>query len=158
MNKAEILLGYMDQVKAFIELIHTYIEKGLELLQQAKVWISTVIDWIERGVDYLVSKFDLNELDRAIVDSEKHGFIKVLTKPKSDKILGVTIVGDHAGDYIGEYVTAMKYNLGLNKILGTIHIYPTFAESNKFVAGVWKKKTTPIVLLKIVEKWHAFRR
>ena len=112
----------------------------------------------ERGIDYIVSKFDLNELDRAIVDSEKHGFIKVLTKPKSDKILGVTIVGDHAGDYIGEYVTAMKYNLGLNKILGTIHIYPTFAESNKFVAGVWKKKTTPIVLLKIVEKWHAFRR
>ena len=112
----------------------------------------------EKGIDYFVSKFDLNELDRAITDSEKHGFIKVLTKPNSDNILGVTIVGDHAGDYIGEYVTAMKYNLGLNKILGTIHIYPTFSESNKYVAGVWKKQNAPDRLLKIVEKWHAFRR
>ncbi len=112
----------------------------------------------EKGIDYLVSKFDLDELDRAIVDSENHGFIKVLTKPKSDKILGVTIVGDHAGDYIGEYVTAMKYNLGLNKILGTIHIYPTFAESNKYVAGVWKKHNAPWRLLRFVEKWHTFRR
>ena len=112
----------------------------------------------EKGIDYLISKFDLNELDRAITDSEKHGFIKVLTQPNSDKILGVTIVGDHAGDYIGEYVTAMKYNLGLNKILGTIHIYPTFAESNKYVAGVWKKQNAPLGLLTIIEKWHAFRR
>ena len=112
----------------------------------------------EKGIDYLISKFDLNELDRAITDSENHGFIKVLTQPNSDKILGVTIVGDHAGDYIGEYVTAMKYNLGLNKILGTIHIYPTFAESNKYVAGVWKKQNAPLGLLTIIEKWHAFRR
>ena len=112
----------------------------------------------EKGINYLISKFDLNELDRAIADSENHGFIKVLTKPNSDKILGVTIVGDHAGDYIGEYVTAMKYNLGLNKILGTIHIYPTFAESNKYVAGVWKKQNAPLGLLKLVEKWHALRR
>jgi pyruvate/2-oxoglutarate dehydrogenase complex dihydrolipoamide dehydrogenase (E3) component len=112
----------------------------------------------EQGIPYQVSKFEIEELDRAIADSEDHGFIKVLTKPGTDKILGVTIVGDHAGDIIGEYVTAMKYGLGMNKILGTIHIYPTLAESNKYVAGVWKKQNTSKKLLDFSQKFHAWRR
>ena len=112
----------------------------------------------EQGIDYQVSKFEIDELDRAIADGEDYGFIKVLTKPGTDKILGVTIVGDHAGDIIGEYVQAMKYGLGMNKILGTIHIYPTLAESNKYVAGVWKKQNSPKKILEYVEKFHSWRR
>ena len=79
------------------------------------------------------------DLDRAIADSEDHGFVKVLTVPGKDKILGVTIVGEHAGDLIAEYVLAMRHGLGMNKILGTIHIYPTLAEANKYAAGNWKR-------------------
>lgn len=110
------------------------------------------------GIDYQISKFDIGELDRAITDGEDHGFIKVLTKPGTDKILGVTIVGDHAGDIIGEYVQAMKYGLGMNKILSTIHIYPTLAESNKYVAGIWKKQNSPKKLLEYIQKFHSWRR
>jgi dihydrolipoamide dehydrogenase len=112
----------------------------------------------EKGIDFQVSKFEIEELDRAIADGEDHGFIKVLTKPGTDKILGVTIVGDHAGDIIGEYVQAMKYGIGMNKILGTIHIYPTLAESNKYVAGVWKRQNTLPAIFKYLEKFHTFRR
>lgn len=112
----------------------------------------------EQGIAYEVSKFEIEELDRAIADGEDHGFVKVLTKPKTDQILGVTIVGDHAGDIIAEYVTAMKYGLGMNKILGTIHIYPTLAESNKYVAGVWKRQNSPVKLLEWVKKFHTWRR
>jgi hypothetical protein len=82
----------------------------------------------------------------------------VLTPPGDDKILGVTIVGEHAGDLIAEFVLAMKYGLGLNKILGTIHIYPTLAEANKYAAGVWKRNHTPKLLLKLVERYHVWRR
>ena len=94
-----------------------------------------------QNIDYEVTKYDISDLDRAITDSKNKGFIKVLTVPGKDKILGVTIVAEHAGDTIAEYVLAMKNNIGLNKILGTIHIYPTLAEANKFVAGEWKKKS-----------------
>ena len=97
-----------------------------------------------QNIDYQVTKYDISDLDRAITDSKNKGFIKVLTVPGKDKILGVTIVAEHAGDTIAEYVLAMKNNIGLNKILGTIHIYPTLAEANKFVAGEWKKKCTKI--------------
>ena len=96
-----------------------------------------------QNIDYQVTKYDISDLDRAITDSKNKGFIKVLTVPGKDKILGVTIVAEHAGDTIAEYVLAMKNNIGLNKILGTIHIYPTLAEANKFVAGEWKKKMRP---------------
>jgi hypothetical protein len=82
----------------------------------------------------------------------------VLTVPGKDRILGVTIVGEHAGDLIAEYVLAMKQGIGLNKILGTIHIYPTLAEANKYVAGVWKKAHAPQQLLAWVERFHAWRR
>ncbi len=112
----------------------------------------------EQGIAYEVTIYHLAELDRAIVDSAAHGFVKVLTPPGKDKILGVTIVGDHAGDLIAEFVLAMKYKLGLNKVLGTIHIYPTMAEANKYVAGVWKRNHAPLALLKWVERYHRWRR
>ncbi|MFK7816043.1 MAG: dihydrolipoyl dehydrogenase [Gammaproteobacteria bacterium] len=110
------------------------------------------------NIQYEVTRFDIGDLDRAIADGEAHGVVKVLTKPGKDKILGVTIVGDHAGDLISEYVSAMKHGLGLNKILGTIHIYPTLAEANKYAAGEWKRAHTPERLLSWVEKFHAFAR
>jgi len=112
----------------------------------------------EQGIAYETSVYGIDDLDRAIADGEAHGFVKVLTVPGKDKILGVTIVGEHSGDLIAEFVLAMKYNLGLNKVLGTIHIYPTMAEANKYVAGVWKKNHQPEKLLQWVAKFHAWKR
>ncbi len=112
----------------------------------------------EKNIAYEISTYNINDLDRAIADSEAHGLVKVLTIPGKDKILGVTIVGNHAGDLIAEFVMAMKHGLGLNKILGTIHIYPTMAESNKYVAGVWKRQHKPEALLRWVERFHDWRR
>jgi pyruvate/2-oxoglutarate dehydrogenase complex dihydrolipoamide dehydrogenase (E3) component/uncharacterized membrane protein YdjX (TVP38/TMEM64 family) len=112
----------------------------------------------QQGIAYEISSYGIDDLDRAIADSVAHGFVKVLTVPGKDKILGVTIVGEHAGDLIAEFVAAMKHGYGLNKILGTIHIYPTLAESNKMVAGVWKKAHAPQGLLKWVEKFHRWQR
>lgn len=112
----------------------------------------------EQGVAYEVTRFDIDDLDRAIADSSAYGFIKVLTVPKKDKILGVVIVGEHAGDLLAEFVLAMKYKIGLNKILGTIHSYPTLAEANKYVAGEWKRANAPESILKWLEKYHAWRR
>ncbi|MGF1548800.1 MAG: FAD-dependent oxidoreductase [Thiotrichales bacterium] len=112
----------------------------------------------EKGIPYEVSVYGIDDLDRAIADGEAHGFIKVLTVPGKDRILGVTLVGEHAGDLIAEYVLAMKQGIGLNKILGTIHIYPTLAEANKYVAGVWKRAHAPARLLAWVERFHGWRR
>ncbi len=112
----------------------------------------------ELGIPYEVSEYGIDDLDRAIADSEDQGLVRVLTKPGKDKILGVTIVGAHAGDLIAEYVLAMKHNLGLNKIMGTIHIYPTLAEANKYVAGKWKQAHAPRKLLGWVERYHAWMR
>lgn len=112
----------------------------------------------EQGIAVEVTRYGIDDLDRAIADGEAHGFVKVLTPPGKDTILGVTIVGEHAGDLIAEYVMAMKHGLGLNKILGTIHIYPTLAEANKFAAGEWKRANAPQQLLAWVEKFHAWRR
>ena len=112
----------------------------------------------EQGVEYEVTRYELDGLDRAIADSERQGFVKVLTPPGKDTILGATVVGAHAGELLAEYVLAMKHKLGLNKILGTIHSYPTMAEANKFAAGEWKKKHKPEALLALVEKYHAWRR
>jgi len=112
----------------------------------------------EKGTPYEVTRYEIDDLDRAIADSEDHGVVKVLTEPGKDKILGVTILGYHAGDLIAEYVSAMKHGFGLNKILGTIHIYPTMAEANKFAAGNWKKAHAPEGLLKWVQKFHSWRR
>ena len=112
----------------------------------------------EQGIDYEVTTFGIDDLDRAIAEGEAHGAVKVLTVPGKDKILGVTIAGEHAGDIISEFVLAMRHGLGLNKILGTIHIYPTLAESNKYVAGEWKRAHAPQGLLEWVRKFHAWRR
>lgn len=112
----------------------------------------------EQKIEYEVTRFELAELDRAIAEGEEYGWIKIITPPGKDKILGATIVGTHAGDLLAEYILAMKHGLGLNKILGTIHPYPTLAEANKMAAGAWKKAHVPEKFLKWVEKYHAWRR
>jgi pyruvate/2-oxoglutarate dehydrogenase complex dihydrolipoamide dehydrogenase (E3) component/uncharacterized membrane protein YdjX (TVP38/TMEM64 family) len=112
----------------------------------------------ERNIPYEVSVYGIDDLDRAIADEEAHGVVKVLTVPGKDRILGVTIAGDHAGDLIAEFVAAMRHGFGLNGILGTIHIYPTLAEANKYAAGVWKKAHAPQGLLRQVEKFQAWMR
>jgi pyruvate/2-oxoglutarate dehydrogenase complex dihydrolipoamide dehydrogenase (E3) component/uncharacterized membrane protein YdjX (TVP38/TMEM64 family) len=112
----------------------------------------------EKNIPYEVTTYGIDDLDRAMADSEAHGFVKVLTVPGKDKILGVTIVGTHAGDLLAEYVLAMKHGLGLNKILGTIHTYPTLAEANKYAAGEWKRAHQPHQLLAWVKKFHDWKR
>ncbi len=112
----------------------------------------------EKDIAYEATQYGIDDLDRAIADSEAHGFVKVLTVPGKDTILGVTIVGTHAGDLLAEYVLAMKHGLGLNKILGTIHTYPTLAEANKYAAGEWKRAHAPEKLLTYVKKFHDWKR
>jgi pyruvate/2-oxoglutarate dehydrogenase complex dihydrolipoamide dehydrogenase (E3) component len=112
----------------------------------------------EKGVAFEVTRYGIDDLDRAIADSAAQGWVKVLTVPGKDRILGVTIVGAHAGELLAEYVLAMRHGLGLNKILGTIHTYPTMAEANKYAAGEWKRAHQPLTLLRWVEKFHAWRR
>ena len=112
----------------------------------------------EKNIAYEVTRYGIDDLDRAIADSAAEGWVKVLTVPGKDRILGVTIVGVHAGDLLAEYVLAMKHGLGLNKILGTIHTYPTLAEANKYAAGEWKRAHQPVKLLEWVARLHAWRR
>jgi pyruvate/2-oxoglutarate dehydrogenase complex dihydrolipoamide dehydrogenase (E3) component len=116
----------------------------------------------ERGVAYEVTRYEIDDLDRQICDAganhPTHGFVKVLTVPGKDRILGVTIVGTHAADLLAEYVLAMKHGLGLNKILGTIHTYPTLSEANKYAAGEWKRAHQPVALLRWVQRFHTWRR
>ncbi|MDP2902779.1 MAG: FAD-dependent oxidoreductase [Methylovulum sp.] len=113
---------------------------------------------IGQGIAYEVSTYHLEDLDRAIADGAAQGFVKVLTQPGKDRILGVTIVGEHAGDLLAEFVLAMKHHIGLNKLLGIIHIYPTMVEANKYVAGVWKRNHLPESLLRWVARYHNWRR
>ncbi len=112
----------------------------------------------EKNIAHEVTVYRIDDLDRAIAEGEAHGFVKVLTPPGKDRILGVTIVGAHAGELIAEYVLAMKHGIGLNQILGTIHIYPTMAEANKYAAGAWKRAHAPEKLLGWVARFHAWRR
>ena len=112
----------------------------------------------EKGTAFEVVRYGIDDLDRAIADSEAHGFVKVLTVPGKDTILGVTIVGPHAGDLLAEYVLAMRHKLGLNKILSTIHTYPTMTEANKYAAGEWKRAHQPAKLLAWVGKYHQWKR
>ena len=112
----------------------------------------------EKGVAYEVTRYGFDDLDRAIADSEARGFVKVLTVPGKDTILGVTLVGTHAGDLLAEYVLAMRHGLGLNKILSTIHTYPTLAEANKYAAGEWKRAHQPKRLLEWVRRYHDWKR
>ena len=111
-----------------------------------------------QGVAYEVTRFDIAELDRAIVDSAARGFVKVLTVPGKDRILGVTIAGAQAGELLAEYVLAMQHGLGLGKILGTVHSYPTLAEANKYAAGQWRREHQPEWLLRWAKKLHGWRR
>jgi pyruvate/2-oxoglutarate dehydrogenase complex dihydrolipoamide dehydrogenase (E3) component/uncharacterized membrane protein YdjX (TVP38/TMEM64 family) len=117
-----------------------------------------VTEATERNIPHEVTVYGIDDLDRAIADSEAHGMVKVLTVPGKDKILGVTIVGEHAGELIAEYVMAMRHRIGLNKILGTIHIYPTFSEANKYAAGVWKRAHAPEKILGWLRRYHTWMR
>jgi pyruvate/2-oxoglutarate dehydrogenase complex dihydrolipoamide dehydrogenase (E3) component/uncharacterized membrane protein YdjX (TVP38/TMEM64 family) len=112
----------------------------------------------EKNIPYEVTRYGIDDLDRAIADEAAHGTVKVLTVPGKDRILGVTIAGEHAGDLIAEFVAAMRHGFGLNRILGTIHIYPTLAEANKYAAGNWKKAHAPQGILKQAERFHAWMR
>tara|TARA_R110000744_G_scaffold2953_7_gene11744 strand:- start:8720 stop:10861 length:2142 start_codon:yes stop_codon:yes gene_type:complete len=112
----------------------------------------------QQGIEVEVTRYDIGGLDRALADDHARGFVKVLTKPGKDKILGATIVGANAGELLAEFVLAMKHGLGLNKILGTIHIYPTMAEANKNAAGNWKKDHAPQKVLAFLERFHTWRR
>lgn len=111
-----------------------------------------------QGVAYQISRYDLDQLDRAITDNTATGFVKVLTVPGKDKILGATIVASHGGELITEFVSAMKRGDGLNKILSTIHAYPTLSEANKFLAGNWKRAHAPEKIIKWLEKYHHWKR
>jgi pyruvate/2-oxoglutarate dehydrogenase complex dihydrolipoamide dehydrogenase (E3) component/uncharacterized membrane protein YdjX (TVP38/TMEM64 family) len=113
---------------------------------------------IQQQIEYEVTRYDFEELDRAITESANKGFIKVITSKGKDKILGVTVISEHAGDLIAEFVLAMKHGLGLEKILGTIHSYPTWAEANKSAAGEWKRAHAPEAVLRLLEKYHTFIR
>ena len=112
----------------------------------------------EKRIAYEVTRYALDELDRAIADEAASGMVKVLTAPGTDRVLGATIVGEHAAELIVEFIGAMKHGIGLNKILGTIHIYPTFAEANKHAAGAWKKAHAPQAALRGLERFHAWMR
>jgi len=112
----------------------------------------------EKNIAYDVTHYALEDLDRAIAEDERQGMVKVLTVPGRDRILGATIVGEHAGDLIAEFILAIKHGLGMSKILGTIHIYPTFAEANKYAAGIWKSTHAPQGLLRWAVRFHAWRR
>jgi pyruvate/2-oxoglutarate dehydrogenase complex dihydrolipoamide dehydrogenase (E3) component/uncharacterized membrane protein YdjX (TVP38/TMEM64 family) len=111
-----------------------------------------------QGVEHEVTRYDIGDLDRAIADGAARGFVKVLTVPGKDKILGATIVGPEAGNLVAEFVLAMKHGLGLNKLLGTIHIYPTLMEANKYAAGAWKRAHAPQAALRLAERFFAWRR
>ena len=148
------LFGHLKKFKADYSVIPwaTYTDP-----QVGRVGLNET-DAKAKGISYEVTKFDIAELDRAIVDQAATGFVKVLTAPGKDKILGATIVGAMAGELNAEFVLAMRHGLGLNKLLGTIHAYPTMMEANKYVAGEWKRNHAPQGLLKLVEKFHNWRR
>ena len=112
----------------------------------------------QQKLQYDAIRFDLEDLDRAITESTEQGFVKVLTPPHSDRILGVTTVGSHAAEILGEYSLAMRHGLGLRKILSTVHIYPTMSEANKFAAGEWQKRHLSPRLLAIAQRFHSWRR
>jgi len=112
----------------------------------------------EEGVEYEVVRYPLGHLDRAVTEGANEGFVKLLVQPGKDRILGATIVASQAGEMLAEYVLAMKHNIGLNKILGTVHAYPTMSEANKYAAGEWKKARKPERMLAWAERWHGWRR
>ena len=148
------LFGHLKKFKADYRVIPwaTFIEPEV-----ARVGLNEQ-EAREQGIPHEVTRYGIDDLDRAIADSAACGFVKILTVPGKDRILGVTIVGEHAGDLLAEFVLAMKYGLGLNKILGTIHTYPTWAEANKYAAGEWKRAHAPHSILALLERYHSWRR
>jgi pyruvate/2-oxoglutarate dehydrogenase complex dihydrolipoamide dehydrogenase (E3) component len=112
----------------------------------------------ERNIAFEVTRFELSELDRAIAENTREGFVKVLTVPGKDTVLGATIVGERAGELIIEFVLAMRHGLGLEKLLSTIHVYPTFVEANKYAAGAWKRAHVSARVLRLLERYHAWMR
>lgn len=112
----------------------------------------------DQGIAYELTRFGLDHLDRALADGEAHGFIKVLTVPGKDRILGVTIVGHHAGELIGEFVFAMTHNMGLKKIAAVTHIYPTLLEANKFSANAWRSARLPEKYFPWMERFFRWQR
>ena len=112
----------------------------------------------EAGIEHEVVQYDLSHLDRAVAEGANRGFVKILVLPGKDRILGATIVAAHAGETLAELVLAMKHGIGLGKILGTIHAYPTMAEANKYAAGEWRKAHRPERLFAWAERYHAWRR
>ncbi|MDQ3479448.1 MAG: FAD-dependent oxidoreductase [Pseudomonadota bacterium] len=112
----------------------------------------------EQGTPFEIVRYDVGQLDRAITESANRGFVKLLVQPGKDRILGATIVAHNAGEMLAEFVLAMKHGIGLNKMLGTIHAYPTMAEANKYAAGEWKKAHKPERALRLLERYHAWRR
>jgi pyruvate/2-oxoglutarate dehydrogenase complex dihydrolipoamide dehydrogenase (E3) component len=113
---------------------------------------------VERGIEHEVTCYGLDDLDRAIADGNDHGLVKVLTEPGKDRILGATIIGTQASEILPEFVLAMKHGLGLNKILGTIHVYPSYSEAAKYAAGEWKKAHKPEAALRWAERFFRWRR
>ncbi|HYW77509.1 MAG TPA: FAD-dependent oxidoreductase [Gammaproteobacteria bacterium] len=113
---------------------------------------------LARDIEYEVTRYGLSELDRALTEDATEGFVKVLTVPGKDRILGATIVGQHAGELLAEFALAMRYRLGLGKLLGVVHAYPTWSEANKYTAGVWKRKHAPEKVLRLLERYHGWRR
>ncbi len=116
------------------------------------------MDAKEKGIPYEVSTYGIDDLDRAIADGEAEGLVKVLTRPGSDKILGATIAGEHAADILAEFVAAMRHGFGMNKILGTIHTYPTMSEANKYAAGAWKRAHVTPWQLKFAAAFNSWTR
>jgi pyruvate/2-oxoglutarate dehydrogenase complex dihydrolipoamide dehydrogenase (E3) component len=112
----------------------------------------------EAGIAYEIVRYELSHLDRAVTESANEGFVKLLVQPGKDRVLGVTIVAHNAGELLAPWVLAMKHGIGLNKMLGTIHAYPTMAEANKYAAGEWKKSHKPERILRILERYHRWRR
>lgn len=111
-----------------------------------------------KGIAYEVTQFDIGHLDRAITESAAYGSVKIFTVPNKDRILGVCIIAEQAGEMLPEFVIAMKHGLGLNKILATVHAYPTWAEANKYGAGEWKKRHAPEALMPLLKRYHRWRR
>ena len=112
----------------------------------------------EQGRAYEVVRYDLSHLDRAITEGANRGFVKLLVAPGKDRVIGVTIVAHNAGEMLPEFVLAMKHGIGLNKLLGTIHAYPTMSEANKYAAGAWKRAHQPERVLRLAKRYHDWRR
>ena len=113
---------------------------------------------IAQALRYEVTRYEFAELDRAIAEADTDGFVKVITRQGSDKILGVTIVGTNAGEILTGFTIAMQHNLGLKKLLGVIYPYPTRSEAIRAVAGLWRQKHASARGLALLERFHKWRR